>query len=826
MSRPLICLLTALIAGIIVGSYFPLSFYWLSTPAALILLLMLFSIRRNRLVAGFFLVIGFVFLLGIFNIQRQSYFFDDDRNILSYTDRGKVTFEGMVTESPIAYPDKNVLIVRSLRVVENEFYSPVSGNIRLTIPNDLNFRYGDFIRFHTTLKKIQNFKNPGGFNYERLMKMQGIYVSGFINNDSEIICLRKNIARGIKLKLDEFRLYLKKIIYKNSSSPQKEVIEAMIIGNQSGIPTEIRDNFTKTGTSHILSISGLHVGMVGATAFFFVFLILKFSEYLMLRFNIVKLAAISSFLIILAYALIAGMGITVMRATLMAFVFLLALLLGKQNDLYNTLAFAGLIILVISPEALFDISFQLSFMAVLSIIYIVPRFSHFTVNKNTTAPLLMQSVIRYIYLMILVCAAATIGTLPLVMYYFNRVSCVTIIANLIAVPLLGTLSLALSMFCILFSLFSATIAGYFVQLASFSAQISICAINNLANLSWSALTVTKPNLMEIVLFYLLIFLIIELIDERKKEATNNKHSSFSFPLLKYSLLIAVLFFAADVTYLTLRDKLSAELKVTVIDVGQGNSTLVEFPGGKNMIIDGGGFPESFFDTGRAIVAPFLWYKRLSRIDTAVLSHPHPDHLRGLIYILNNFNVRQVWKSDLPMDLNTFPQWEKAVKSNGINIYRASGKSPEETFNGVRIKVLWPPEYSAKDFNNLSHEETNDSSLVLKITFGKISFLIPGDISSDIENRLVKSGADLKSDVLVVPHHGSSHSSSAEFIKSVACRYAVVSAGKSNVFKHPHPSVLQRYEKAGAKILRTDIDGATAFKTDGYNLCVDTFIKNK
>jgi competence protein ComEC len=711
-------------------------------------------------------------------------------------------------------------------MIKEKSYLPVSGNIRLTIPNDLNFRYGDFIRFHSTLKKIQNFKNPGGFNYERLMNMQGIYVSGFINNNSEIILLRKNTAGGIKLKLEKFRCYLKEIIYKNSPSPQKEVIEAMTIGNQNKIPADIRDNFSKTGTSHILSISGLHVGMVGAVAFFFVFLILKSSEYLMLRYNIVKLAAISAFLMILVYALIAGMGVTVMRATLMAFVFLLALLLGKQNDLYNTLAFAALIILAFSPEALFDISFQFSFGAVLAIIYIVPRFSHFTINKNTLIPGLIQSAMRYVYLMIVVCMAATIGTLPLMMYYFNRVSCLTIVANLIAVPLLGTLSLAFSMFAILFSLFSVTIAGFFVQLASWPAQISISAINKLANLSWSSIPVIKPNLPEIVLFYFLIFLIIQFVDERKKKTNNNKYSSFRFPVIKYSLLVTLLLFTADITYLTFKDQLSSDLKITVIDVGQGNSMLVEFPCGQNMIIDGGGFPESSFDTGRSIVAPFLYYKRIWRIDTAVLSHPHPDHLRGLIYILDNFSVRQIWKSKLPIDPEEYPEWEKAIQLNKPDVYLLSDKSPEKIFNGVAVKVLWPSGDSSEKSYNLSPDEINDTSLVLKITFGKTSFLVPGDISKDVENQLIKSGADLKSDVLVVPHHGSNHSSSAEFIKAVACRYAIISAGKSNVFKHPHPSVLRRYQEAGVKIIRTDQNGAITLKSDGKNLYMDTFITNR
>ena len=296
------------------------------------------------------------------------------------------------------------------------------------------------------------------------------------------------------------------------------------------------------------------------------------------------------------------------------------------------------------------------------------------------------------------------------------------------------------MFFILSAFFSPAIAGYFIKLASFFVQISVDIINKLASLSWSSFNITKPNLLEIAVFYLFIFLLIQFIDARKKRKTQKEFSPRRFLILKYLLIVTVVFFAADIIYLLAKDKFSSDLRITVIDVGQGTSTLVRFPGGENMLIDGGGFSDSSFDTGKSVIAPFLYHERISKIDTVVLSHPHPDHLLGLIYIINNFNVRQIWKSGLPVDSETFPDWEKAIQLNNIKIYQLSNKSPEKIFNGVRVNVLWPPNYSAQEMNNLSYDEVNDSSLVLKITFGKISFLIPGDISADVEKQLIKSRA--------------------------------------------------------------------------------------
>lgn len=826
MRRPIFFLFIALITGVAAGRYFTAPYYLLLAIAALILFFMIITIRKRWLVAGVSLILCFIFIIGFFSIQKQRYFIEQNRHIVQYIDKGNLTIEGIIIETPLSYPDKNVLFIKCLRILKDKTYIPVSGNIRLVIPPDLKFQYGDFLRFHSTLKHVHNFNNPGGFDYESYMKLQGIYATGFISDNSKIIILRQKTANHVKLRLESFRNYLKQIIYNNAPSPQREIIEAMTIGNQNEIPNDVRDNFNKTGTSHILSISGLHIGMVSAVAFFFAFLFLKSSEYLMLRFNIIKLAAAASFLMVLIYAFIAGMGVTVMRSALMALIFLIALISGKQKDLYSTLALAGLTILAISPEALFDISFQLSFMAVLGLIYIVPKFSYINLEKISTLPSWAQGIIRYTYLSVIVCIAATIATLPLIMYYFNRVSCVTIIANLIAVPLLGTLTLGVAMLFILSAFFSQAVAGYFIKPASFLVQLSVDIINKLAGFSWSSINTTKPNLIEITSFYLLIFLIIKLIDERKNGNNQKRFSLNRFRFIKYSLIFIIIFFTADIIYLAVRDKFSTNLKIIVIDVGQGNSIFVQFPGGKNMLIDGGGFPESSFDVGKTVVAPFLYHEKINHIDAVVLSHHHPDHLLGLIYIINNFNVGQIWTSNLTVDSEDFSEWENTIKLNNPDVLLLSDKSPEKTINGVKIKVLWPSNYSEKGMNDLSYDKVNDSSLVLKITFGKVSFLIPGDISAEVEKQLISAKADLRSDVLLVPHHGSDHSSSAEFIKAVSCRYGIISAGKANVFHHPHPSTLQRYHDAGVKIFRTDQDGAITLTTDGNNLQIGTFMKSK
>jgi competence protein ComEC len=819
MSRPLIFPFIGLITGIITGNYFDLPYNILLSCMIVILAALLLALRRRLLIVSYLLIFIFALFIGFFDIQKQQYLLPADHHILQHTDSGKQTVEGIVIESPSSYPDKKILIVRCVRLIENGVYIPVSGDVRLVIPADLNFSYGDFIRFHSLLKKIQSFKNPGGFDYEHYLNRQGIYATGYIANSSGIILLRENSASGLKLQLESFRMYLKQIIYKNAPSPQREIIEAMTIGDQNGIPTDIRDNFNKTGTSHILSISGLHIGMVAATAFFLITLLLKSSEYLMLRLNIIKVSAVAAFILVLFYSLIAGMGVTVLRSALMALVFLIALISGKHRDLYNTLALAGLIILVITPQALFDISFQLSFLAVLALIYVVPRFSNLSFQRFATLPAWGQSIIRYLYMSILVCLAATIGTLPLIVFYFNRVSAVTIIANLIAVPLLGTLALAIAMAFLLCSFFSPVVAGFFIKLTSFFVQISVTAINKLAELSWASFIFTKPAIGEIIIFYLFIILLVQFIDARKNGG-NRRQLLF----LKYFLAAIVIFFAGNALYLELREKFTSDLRITAVDVGQGSSLLVRFPGGENMLIDGGGFIDSSFDVGKMVIAPYLYHERISRIDKVILTHPHPDHLIGLFHILDNFNVREVWSTGNIPDEEYYQEWQRIIKERKIKQYFLSATTPAKNINNVEITFIWPPYPSGPDNKEFSDDDLNDSSLVFKIKYGKVSFLVTGDISVNIENILVRSGKDLKSDALFVPHHGSVHSSSSAFIKKVACRYAVVSAGRNNVFRHPHLDTLARYKAAHVQLWRTDQNGAITLRTDGTKLSADTYIK--
>jgi competence protein ComEC len=805
-------------AGILIGDYLFLPLMLLLATTGAVLLALLVSLRYRHQSFAFFLVLLLLFIVGLFIIQKPQYITGLDRHIVHLADQGEVTAEGVVLAIDQISPDKNALTVSCRRTIDGHSYFEATGKIRLIAPSDISIRYGDFIRFRSKIKQIHNFINPGSFNYQRRLNRQGIYVSGFIANQAAIIVLRHNTASGVKLQLENFRLYLKQLIHTHAPSPQKEILEAMILGNAKAIPQEVRDDFAKTGTSHILAISGLHIGLVAAAGFFLFFSLLKLSQYLMLRFNIVKIATAGAIVPVIIYALVAGLGTTVLRATLMALAFLTALLINRKRDLYNILFFVALTILVISPESLFEISFQLSFSAVLGLIYIVPKFSGWRPPLPSSTPKWLQKGIGQIYLFILVSAAATLGTLPIIVFYFNRVSAVTLIANLLAVPLLGMLALIPALAFILASLFSPGLAGMLISISSFFAGIAVTIIERLAALSWSSFSFTRPNIAEIALFYIFIFLLLELIttdDKKIKQGFPARYQLFS----RIALLISVALFAADIAYLSLKDRFSKDLQITAIDVGQGSATFLRLPRGVTMLVDGGGFHNNSFDMGRSVIAPFLYARRIGKIDIVVLTHPHPDHLQGLIPIVNNFDVQEVWTTGVKANDDLYRLWEKSILEKKIPVRIFSAKNPPENINGVHFQCLWPAAPPPQNKQDISYDDTNDSSLVLKVTYGTTSFLFTGDISDRIESLLIDSRTNLQSDLLFVPHHGSLHSSSADFLQAVACRYAIISAGKNNVFRHPHPQVLDRYRFANVNVFRTDEKGAIRVNSDGKTLTV-------
>jgi competence protein ComEC len=266
----------------------------------------------------------------------------------------------------------------------------------------------------------------------------------------------------------------------------------------------------------------------------------------------------------------------------------------------------------------------------------------------------------------------------------------------------------------------------------------------------------------------------------------------------------------------------------MIDVGHGNAALLEFPYGYNMLIDGGGFSDNrIFNVGASIVAPFLWQKKIQTVDTLVLSHPNSDHLNGLIYIAEHFNVKRIWTNHEVANTFGYKKFMEAIKQNRIQIPAHNEIAGVHDINGAHIEVLYPPVDFIEKRKMETWRNVNNNSLVLKVSFGAKSFLFPGDIKARAEFELVSTKGDkLKSTVLLAPHHGSKTSSTERFLEKVEPETVVISSGWKYRFGFPHPSVLKRYQNKRCRILGTARDGAISMSTDGQALTIRPFITDK
>jgi competence protein ComEC len=769
-------------------------------------------------------------LVGHISMQSVLHPPEDPDDVFRFEGRGRLWIEGVVVESPYAASDRTEIVLDTRSVLVDHDPHAVRGKVLLVMREKVDsFRYGDFLRVETKLRIPAGYKNPGAFDYARFLLLKGIRLQGFVDHPSAILLIREHQGNALRQRIESYRYRLRDIIRQATPEPDSGILEALIVGERGGIPKEIQETFNRTGTAHILSISGLHIGIIAMASLWLIRIILKRSEYLLLRFSLIKPAAFLSLVPVLFYAFVAGMSIPTVRSVIMVLSFLIAVLLGRSRELLNALGLAAFLILLFSPASLFDISFQLSFTAVFSILCLTPKLADIIPRRYREIPegpkwrAWCGKAFLSLALFLAASLAATLGTAPLVAYYFNRVSLVALPANLVAVPLLGFVVLILGLAAMVISFFSTAGASMLFHGASFFVRPSLWFLDLMDRLPGSSVIVTTPTIAEIAAFYFLIGVIAYGLSVRRlKGSTGSLTDHLRLHRGPAALSLALLlFFIADGTFLFLKDRNPGRLRVTFLDVGHGNASLVEFPGGRRMLIDGGGSFDGRFDFGRYVVAPFLWKNRIHKIDTVVLTHPHPDHIGGLPFILENFAVEEVWVNGEQGEDPSFETFNKRTEEKKIPMKTVSALNGPVEVQDVSFRVLHPLKPISPRQPVLSDRESNNESLVLKITFRDIGILLCGDIATPAETALLHSGADLKSSVLLVPHHGARQSCTEPFLMRVRPEHAVISARETSFSRTPHPEVVERLERSGIKIYRTDLHGAVTVETDGQSVRITT-----
>ncbi len=779
---------------------------------------------RTALVSPLMLFIA----LGYLSIQPWSAPDLPENHVVHLADNRKVIAEGIIREAPLSRPNGQRLLIEAIRLKNLDGQRAVSGNILVTIGRGEmpEFKRGDKIQVRGRLKRVFGFHNPGGFNYERYLAFQKIWCRIWVS-PTQVDILERPSTMTLLGRVNAVRQAVGQRIDTTVPGESGQILKALVIGDRSGISPPLREVFNRTGTGHLLAISGLHIGIVATVSFFIFRWLLSYSKMLLRRAWAVKGAAILTFIPVICYGIMSGMSPSTQRAVVMVAVFLLAYLTGKLQNAFNTLAVAGVIILAVHPPSLFSISFQLSFAAVAFIILGVSR-----PWPQGTAPLVSRtSILKKAATMAGVTILATLGTLPLVMQSFNEVSLIGVGTNLLAVPLVGFVAVPaglMGMFTHSASIFLSTTC---FEIAGIILDVTLTGIHFLAEGDAVSLKTFTPSVLEIAIYYILVAMMIMLAPMFLSYLKGGKIPNTT-GLLHPKILYAVLFLTAaagiaDGVYWAYQRFWHADLRVTIIDVGSGSAALVEFPGGPVMLIDGGGFNDNAaFDVGAKVVAPYLWRKKIMAVDTIVLSHPNSDHLNGLTYIAEHFKVKNLWSTGQAADTEGYRAFRSVIEKNktsSLPFHLLPGKSE---IGGTQVHILHPPKTFIPPGANDAGVDTNNHSLVIKIAMGAVSFLFPGDIEKEAETLLVnRHNNALSSTVLVAPHHGSRTSSTSDFLDAVSPETVIISSARAGRYRFPHAAVLKRYQRRKFQIFNTARNGAIQLATDGKRLNIRPTVKS-
>jgi competence protein ComEC len=796
MSRPAIPLVVAFIVGLFLGDALLSPGIPYVLPALVLIFLslgVLYFLKPAWVLGG-----GMFFLLAV-GITQTSNFSprNTTRPVPAFLlDQQFRSYSGIIEQEPTFSPDRTRLIVRLKAYRSQDQDSSIQGVILLTVKGLLEtLEAGDPIRFVCRLHPIEGYHNPGGYDFQRVMARQGIRVAGFLEQPDLLVLSGPNDTLGKRFSILATRYRVNALIDAHIAPPLNGIARALLTGDQSKIPPEIREAFNQAGVAHLLAFSGLNLGLVGGLAFFSLRFLLSLSERALLYLNVRFWAMVGSFIPVLGYALLAGLSPPVSRALLMVTLVFLALLLKKQSDLLNNLALAALILLLLSPASLFRASFQLSFLSVWAIGYLLPQL--WPPASDPRQPQRSWSYRGLLYLWGIFCVSlvSQLATIPAVTWWFHQISFVGLISNLVLVPLTGVLVVPAGLLAILLSPVFPWATGFLFKITALLLEGTWGITLIFASLPGAFIHFPRPAWPEILFYYLALML---LFNRRK------------IPRASWALGLTLAGLVITFSFPQIKNVLGLRpLALTFLDVGHGSAVLVEFPTGENLLVDGGGSPNPAFDLGERVVGPFLRQHKIFSLDTVVLTHPHPDHLNGLPFILEKFKVREFWWNGERIDSETFYRLENLIRSKKIPVLEPrSGWT--RTYGAVRIEVLHPEPGSLQGSASSPWQGQNNHSLVLQIDYQGRRVLLPADSEAAAENRLLARGPALRSQILQVPHHGSLTSSHPAFIEAVAPRWAVFSARGSARFPVPHPEVLRRYQEKNIPILRTDQEGAIHF----------------
>jgi len=719
------------------------------------------------------ITIIYIVLIMTFTWIGDQFYKKNDKEI-----RCRIEVTGIIDSEPSRTDRGFSFLFRAKMLMRGPKEVPFSEKLRVSVVSaDKEFNYGDELRLQGLFSSGKQASNPGEFDYGGHLERQGVAGALFVNAEkdkTELLTANRGnpfVAGAIALKKKIRQVFLRTL-------PKEycDLLGSIIFGiKASPISEEVKDKYRRTGVVHILVASGQQVSILAG-------LCISIGRFAKMPF--MPVAAIASFSV-WSFAAMAGFGSSILRAALMGQVMIASLLLDRENDFYSSFALAALVLLAIDPNNLFDIGFQLSFLATWALVYIAPILNE---QFSKIFPGLLSRALS-------ISIAPVMVTAPIGIFYFSQLSLVSVVANMIVVPMaemLTTLGFISSLLGLIFFP-AAQVLNSFMLVLMFILENAVKFFSSIPD---SFIYIAKPSVLLIIAYYLFIFHFIEVI---KNNRIKMRSAAAVVLVLLLSFPVCGAVFASN------------DLEITVLDVGQGDSIFLREPGGGSMLIDGG--EEK---AGEKTVVPFLQRKGINKLDIVVLTHPHDDHIGGMVPVLETFKVSDILDSGFPFMTGTYKDLLDIVRQKNIR-YQTVKEGQRFRFGKARVTILGPPE----QFIEGTLSDPNNNSIVLKIDYGKRSFLLTGDAAFEEEEKILLSGADIKCDVLKIGHHGSATSTGDEFLDLAAPSAAVISVGERNKYGHPSGRVIRLLGDRGIRTFRTDRNGAVMIKSDGENIKIES-----
>ena len=695
---------------------------------------------------------------------------------------------GVVDSFPVKRDSSSGTRVRfnfkiSDRIVE-EKWERANQRVVVSAPNLSPIQYGDQLILRGTIIRGSAPPNPGGFDDDSYLERENLSARVIVKEKMDGMILSRGHGNKLLYKISSLKDFLIKEIDEKIPFSQRGIVKAILLGDQGEIPLEVKDDFVKSGTAHLLAISGGNVALLA-------FLLISLFQF----FSVSKRPSYLATMALLAgYSILTGNSASILRATLMTDLFLLGLILKRDSSLVLSLAWSAIFILVCQPLQLFDPGFQLSYLSVFALGTLTEKKN--IQNEEIEKRRWFTPFLSYFRNAFNVSLAAWLAVIPLVACYFFLFSPVTLLANCVIVPYFSIVLGNGFAFLLLGS-----IHPYLSELLgaslSFFTQILVYICKAFASIPFAYLRVRPPTIFELLIFYSLFFLYLF---RKQLNLSAVKFSTISLIFINWFVWKGIFV------------RPSANLKITFLDVGHGDSALIEFPERGTLLVDAG--PGGAWDEGRLSVAPFLWSKGITMLDGILITHPHFDHYGGLRFLLQEFSVGKIFDNG---DLRS-SDYEEIFKPPAIPRVRLERGEEITVSNKILIKILSPPKSFAAD-RSIGF---NDRSLAFQLFYGSFTLLMAGDAEQKALRQINFYGAGLKSQVLKVSHHGSDEKNEQkEFFDYVHPETAVISESERNHFHLPSQETVRRLEQLGTRVFQTGFTGAVECATDGRSYMLHT-----